>query len=286
MFENYGAMTMLSAQLRSQRVKMPDGSMKSMWDLYDNKGEYTGPVRGVEIDSVGNEVEISELTALEVGRLKRVYEKAHGSYRQEERVALELNVFGQWLLQFKRYLPMLWRTNWGLNREEVFLGSYKLKLDENGMPVKANGMDVYTWEKTQTGGRIWLALRLIGGYFGDKNSPYYDKSKSWENFTNAEKQDLLAGLSNVFIVALALLIFNLGVPPEEKDKVWARRTRRLIEDISLGLNPADLVRPMVKPLPQLEKLLELWDAMGDFMWRGGISGQTDSRGWPKGTYRI
>lgn len=43
---------------------------------------------------------------------------------------------------------------------------------------------------------------------------------------------------------------------------------------------------MVKPLPQLEKLLELWDAMGDFMWRGGISGQTDSRGWPKGTYRI
>jgi hypothetical protein len=39
---------------------------------------------------------------------------------------------------------MLWRTNLGLNREEVFLGAYKLKLDENGMPVRDNDMDVYT----------------------------------------------------------------------------------------------------------------------------------------------
>jgi hypothetical protein len=107
MFENYGAMTMLSAQLRAQKVKMPDGTIKSMWELYDNEGNYTGPIRGVELDSVGNKTEIAGLTALEVGRLKRVYEKAHGSYRQEERVALELNVLGQWLLQFKRYLPML-----------------------------------------------------------------------------------------------------------------------------------------------------------------------------------
>ena len=49
------------------------------------------------MDQLGNKTEIKGLTPMEVGRLKRVYERAHGSYRQEERIAMELNVLGQGL---------------------------------------------------------------------------------------------------------------------------------------------------------------------------------------------
>jgi hypothetical protein len=43
--------------------------------------------------------------------MKRAYELVHGSYRQEERTALELTVAGVYFLQFKKYLPTIIRNN-------------------------------------------------------------------------------------------------------------------------------------------------------------------------------
>ncbi len=98
-FENYGAMTTLSATLRAMKVKMPDGTTKSMWDLYkkdkDGIWKYTGPVRGILQDALGNTTELKELSLEEVERTRSIYERMHGSYRQDEAMALQLSVLGQ-----------------------------------------------------------------------------------------------------------------------------------------------------------------------------------------------
>lgn len=156
-FENYGSMTMLAATLKGMKIQTKDG-VKSMWDLYDNNGEYQGPVRGKLADGT----EMKGLDERETQHLKRVYERIHGSYRQEERLALELSVLGQWTLQFKKYLPTIFKQQFNSKGVDYSLGQYVLKTNEDGSPVMdEDGVGVYEWEGKLTQGRVNIMLATM-----------------------------------------------------------------------------------------------------------------------------
>ena len=70
--------------------------------------------------------------------------------------------------------------------------------------------------------------------------------------------------ANGLIIALALILVNFGIPPEDEEKYWAKRIKRLTEDLTLGLFPADLIRPLEKPFAPITKILTLNDAVSDF----------------------
>lgn len=85
-------MTLLGAQMRRQKDKV---SGKSLWDLHDDQGNYIGGVRGKIQEKDGSFTELKDLHVNEVSKMKRVSELVHGSYRQEEKIALEAYAFGQ-----------------------------------------------------------------------------------------------------------------------------------------------------------------------------------------------
>lgn len=93
-FENYISMMTLAAQLKHQKFTV-DGQEKSLWDLYDNEGNYIGGVRGYTKDKDGTLQELTDLRSEEVSKMKRVHELVHGSYRKEEEVALAATAFGK-----------------------------------------------------------------------------------------------------------------------------------------------------------------------------------------------
>jgi hypothetical protein len=264
-----------------------------MWELHDESGNYVGPVRGVVQDKLGNEEKLEGLTSDEVQKMKRVTERLHGSYRTDERIPMELNLVGQWLLQFKRYLPGIIKNTWRDNFSDRFLGEYKIKLDENGIPVKNDdNMDVYEWEEMKTTGRIRLFMGVITQIIakrryaksGDDTS-YLDDTMHWENLSDAQKADL-HNIFWTFAVMLISAVFALGVDDDDKDDALYLRFKRLSEDLTLGLNPLDIIRPVETPFIAVKRVRELIEGVFSFLGEGLILGKEDSRGWTKGSYTI
>lgn len=289
MFESYGQYILMVAMMRKQKVQTPDGE-KSMWELYDDNGVYRGPVRGVVVDKLGNKRELTELDSTEIQKMKRVSEKLHGSYRKDERVMAELTLWGQMLMQFKKYLPGLIKNNWRGTYDDMYLGKYVIKTDENGVPIRPDGVDQYEWEEMQVTGRWPLLLKFFMQTFS-KAGVYNNKEFTWQNLSSQQKTDVIAGLLIPF-QAMALssiaLLFIGGFDDDEevKNKTWYKRIMRLQEDYTLGLDPRDLIRPITEnPLPSGSKALELMDAIAEFL-TDGLMGETDSRGLPEGAYDI
>lgn len=292
MFESYGQYVLLAAMMRKQQVKVGD-EVKSMYDLYNDKAEYTGPVRGVIQDKLGNTVELKGLDAIEIQRMKRVSEKLHGSYRKDERVMAELTVAGQVLFQFKKYLPGLIKNNWRGTYEDMYLGKYVLKVDEQGVPIRPDGMDMYEWEEMQVTGRVRLLLGFLTATaqrFLSPNSKYRMDQLEWKNLSEQQKQELVNVFQTFAFMAVALLFFA-GFDDKEKETAWYKRLARLSEDLTLGLDYRDLLRPIGKnPLPSVAKFIELSDAVIGFFTDGlpdfVVEGKADKRGWPEGAYDI
>ncbi len=293
MFESYGQYVLLAAMMRKQQVVVSEGNVKSMYDLYNDKAEYTGPVRGITQDKLGNKTELKGLDALEIQRMKRVSEKLHGSYRKDERVMAELSVVGQVLFQFKKYLPGLIKNNWRGTYEDMYLGKYVLKVDEQGIPIRPDGVDMYEWEEMQVTGRVRLLLGFLTATaqkFISPDSKYRMDQLEWKNLSEQQKQELINVFQTFAFMAVALLFFA-GFDDKEKETAWYKRLSRLSEDLTLGLDFRDLLRPIAKnPLPSAAKVIELSDAVIGFFTDGlpdyVIEGKSDKRGWPEGAYDI
>lgn len=88
------------------------------------------------------------------------------------------------------------------------------------------------------------------------------------------------------LAPLAIVLMGAGFDDDEKNKYYYKRTKRLIEDLTLGLNPLDLARPITNPFPVVNKFVDMADAVGAFLSDGLIHGEKDSRGLPKGVYRM
>jgi hypothetical protein len=116
LFEEYGAMTMLYAGLKASKFSFTNkitGEVKesNLYDMYDNQGNYDDNWNRGKVTSNGKVVELGAITADELQKFKRFHERVHGSYRREERLTAELTVMGQWAMQFKKYLPTLFKMN-------------------------------------------------------------------------------------------------------------------------------------------------------------------------------
>lgn len=189
MFESYGAHTLLSAMSKKLVYKWTNdktGETKqaSMWDMYTNDGYVQeGWSRGVIADKDGKLSKLKGFTTEEINHMKKAYERLHGSYRQEERLTMELSIFGQWAMQFKKYLPTLIKENYRRKVTTPFVGLMKQvgvsepQLDENGKIIIPEGMDIYRWEEQAHEGRVRI---------------FYGAARSLLGLTNENGEDNLA----------------------------------------------------------------------------------------------
>jgi hypothetical protein len=86
---------------------------------------------------------------------------------------------------------------------------------------------------------------------------------------------------------LPFLLWSVGFDDDEdKTKYWNKRIHKLFEDISVGIKPTDILRPLREPFPALTKTVEMMDGITEFLTEGIGRGKTDSRGLPKGLYTV
>lgn len=115
--EDFGSFTVLAASLRHSKFEVlneetGETSVMSLYDMYDDQGnEKPNLTRGFERLQDGTLKKLRGISEDEAHSFRRVMERIHGSYAEEERLAIELNILGQLGLQFKKYIPTLIKQN-------------------------------------------------------------------------------------------------------------------------------------------------------------------------------
>lgn len=283
MFENYGAMMMLGAQVKSIKVDV-DGKKVSMWDLYKRnpdtgRFEYTGPIRGKREDGT----EIKGITPEEWNKMRRVHESIHGSYRQEERIAGELWVLGQWLLQFKKYLPTLLKQNFQSRQLDQSMGKFVAQRNSDGsLKVGEDGITIYEWEAQMHEGRIRLMMGILMTWvkmgLGKFDPTKDDTSYVWDQMSSERKKQALTVLNTGAVLALLYAVLMAFIPDEDDDKLYAMKIWRVWQDLSQGMNPADILNSLERPTVVIPKVLRMMEGLGMFLSDGLVKGKTTDSG--------
>ena len=198
------------------------GGSHNMWDSYkvvDGKLQYIGGSRG--IDSLTGAV-IEGLTTKEIIRMKAFSARDLGTYRQEERTALENQTLGALYTTFKRWLPAVMQRAYTPEFEDESLGHY-MKSTTIDPDTK---LPVMTWVAEHNEGFIRTFLKQSAHlimFWKDRtgNNPEAANSAGWKSLSPAQQQNYMYSLLRLFIVfglyGLASLIF--GDPEEDDNKI-------------------------------------------------------------------
>lgn len=305
--EEFGTYTTMIAMLKSRKVKDGHGNWikiesdgkftpvatkaeaSSMWDAYEvnettGEFEYKGPQRGILQDGTP----LNGLTVEEVDKMRRASQRMNGSYREDEKAAIEQTVIGRWLLKFKKYIPNIIAYNFQGKFHDWSLGEYQQLFDPvTREPVIKDGQTVYQWQAKVNEGRMWVALKFISyglARINNKESDTFNAYK-WENLS-AEQRKLLidTGISmTLMFMMMGAGMSMFGDDDDEKNK-FARRFSSLKENI-FQVHPMDLMRTASAPLLQLKYLYDFTDnVMRRFFWEGLVQGERLETGPNKGQY--
>lgn len=264
--ESYGGLVHLGMLLNSIKVNI-DGKQTTLWDAYNDKGEWTKGSRGKVEIAPGEFKDLTELDSLEIKNLKRAYEKLHGSYRKEERSQIEVSVIGEFLLQFKKFFYTYMKNLYASPFNDITTGKYVL--DES--IKRPDGVPVWKWESEVMQGRINVLMGgVIASSMTDKitlgltNKEYYgEKGNRTKQQTQRLKRVVELANTGVWMI-LMYSIYALAIDDDEEETAYAFRLRRLVEDTSMGLNPKDLLSTIEKPVVAADRVARLGKAFMDF----------------------
>jgi hypothetical protein len=303
--EDFGSITILGAVLNHMKFETNDGKKVSAYDAYElidaegpggkkyKKLQFRKDIktRGVVTNQItGEKKEIRELTSQEMTTLKRISQRIHGAYRQDERSNAELYAVGQMFLQFKKYLPTLLRNAIGSAYKDRAQGYYRTVLGEDGKPQLIEVEDPVTGEKRMETKLEWYArlnegrfivmtnwlLASLGMY--NENSRIaklmekigvkavgYNKNYKWENLTDEQKKAFMQGITSIVAFAISWVAFGLLFDDDDKDKMTYRKAKRFQEDMLEGVQPNDLLRMLKSPVPSLNRAYNLSSASTIFI---------------------
>lgn len=214
-----------------------DTNLENMWDVYKyneqtQSYEYTGPTRFLDKD--GNEVK--GLTTQEILRTKTYLERMYGAYSPEQRTHLERYALGRAIMQFRKFQIMNIRENFTLNSYMTYMGEYKQLFNPDGTPKLKDGQPLYDWQ-TEVMKNRFNAFRSLAGYF-----LFSASRENWENMSpENKKQAVRFATQLVFYGVTILLGMGAMIPPEDKDKLYAKRIYRLSQDLSV-VDPMNILQ--------------------------------------------
>ena len=265
--ETYGSMWHLSMMLRAHKFKKGD-KLVSYYDAYDDQGNWTGGTRGQVEVTPGVFKDLDEPDALEWKNLKRQYEQLHGSYRQEEKLAIEATIWGSFIVQFKKYFFQYLKVLYNNPYKDITMGRYVLDKDIS----RPDGVPVWKWEQEMLQGRL---RALTASLLATAKLTTMSTKEIKALPPNTRKQ--LMYLVNT-MVWFGLASLALG-PDDEDDKstYMSFRTKRLVEDMSMGIHPLDILHTIEKPIVAVSTIAKFGESVIDF-----LSGAETKQGLRKG----
>lgn len=265
--ETYGALTHLGVMLNSIKVDTPQGK-KRIVDLYDDSGNWIGGTRGKVEVSPGEFKDLEELDALEIKNLKRAYEKLHGSYRKEEKTAIEAYVLGEFLLQFKKFFYTYMKVLYSSPYKDISVGRYVLNKDI----TRPDNVPVWKWEETVMQGRMSVLLSGILAapgidkvLLGLRNPEFYGTPGKRTRLQTQRVTRVVELVNTAMWFMLMLLAYGAAFDDDEENTYAAFRFRRLAEDVSQGLLPKDVFQTIEKPVIAAERVSKLGKAFFDVL---------------------
>lgn len=227
--EEWNSLSVLVAQMLHMKTK--DGkSVYDNYELVDGQLIWNGGVRGYVDNAAGEKTPLKGLNSLEFGKMRRVYERLHGQYRQDERATMELYVYGNLIMMFTRHVATYYRNNFGTSIVDPYQGKYvkkgTTKIKENGIEKEE---DVYEWVSQLNKGRyriLWEWMMNIRG------------SDQW---TELEKRSALEGgyniISSVMFAALMALVAGLVFDDDDEDSPQQKLISSLVRDYRSPIDP-------------------------------------------------
>jgi hypothetical protein len=273
--EEWGQMTLLVAQL--MRKKHND---ISYWDHYQVEngdlawkgGKRFDRAEAKLVDSDSGKRGVYGLEPEEVTRLKRVTQRIHGGYRHEEKVALELTALGKWALQFKKYLPAVIENALIGKYEDVTLGAWQKRPDE----------DTYDWVARINEGRIQLMGKWVAATISQKlGSGQFLTDYTWDELDPEQKKNIMDFW--VSWTYWASLTMGLGLYfDDDDDNPWRLRYETKIQDLTQSWNPLDFGKAIKEPTVVIPRLYKIGEAAADFFLKGVLQGKRVKSGPNKG----
>ena len=203
---------------------------------------YIGDKRFTEKSGSGSNVTYTDvygLSAQEINRMKVVYDRKHGEYR--ERFSMETNALASMFIMLKRYMPRVLKNLFESRKLSDALGTYQEIPGENG---------VYEWKPEYISGRVRLLMGIV--------FPVLAKNKNgsivnWKNMSVEEKKltvdTLLSAAMWGSLYGIYLLLFG-DSDDDETLKKWFKRYA--VDNANQEVNPLELSKEVVgvtKPVP-------------------------------------
>ncbi len=214
-----------------------DKNIQNMWDAYElnpttKEYEYKGPTRFLDKDGS----EVKGLTTLEQLKIKTYLERIYGAYSPEQKTHLERYALGRMVMKFRKFQIMNIKENFTLNSHQKYVGDYVQLFNADGSPKLKDGQPLYDWQSEAMRSRLLVFSSLVGSFFNIKGT------KSWSEMNVEEKKQFTRFAIQLVFYGITIAI-GLGamIPPEDKDKLYAKRLVRLAEDMS-AISPIDILR--------------------------------------------
>ena len=229
--EEWNSLSVMVAQLLHMKTK--DG--KSVFDQYeavDGQLIWNGGVRGYTENAIGDKIPLRGLNSLEFGKMRRVYEKLHGQYRQDEKSTAELYFLGNLMMMFARHVPTYFRNNFGEPVIDTYQGTYRKKgtvktVNELGEEQED---DVYEWIEEVNRGRYRLLWEWARGV------------RSAIEWSELEKRGAVeagyTAFSSLVFATLSALFIGLVFDDDDEDSPQAKLLSSLVRDFASPINPA------------------------------------------------
>lgn len=256
-----------------------DPNIKSMWDAYEyntttGEYEYTGPVRFKD----KNGEDVKGLTTLETLKVKTYLERMYGAYSPEQKTHLERYALGRMVMKFRKFWIMNIKENFTLNSHQKYVGEYVQLFNPDGSPKLQDGQPMYDWQSQAMRSRVLVFASLFGSLWGARGS------KTWEEMNVEEKKQFVRfGTQLVFYALTIALGMGAFIPPEDKDKLYAKRIVRLTEDLS-AVSLVDILRGTTTIDSYPTQLYKAVQASGVFI-NSVLTDDIISRGPYQGDYK-
>jgi len=201
-FHTFGEEMVTYSVMIAQLLSMKTADGKTLYDHYnvvtkkDAQGteyqevEWDGYVRGEVLNPDGTRRQLTDLDDNELRKAYHVYERLHGSYREDEKAYIEYYVWGEIFMQFKRYLPNVLKNVMGSKGRKYAYGQYVEVPAENAYesqfaevlsetdPVKQK-QKTLQWSATVTEGRYRTMAGWLLSYLPKKAALGKTSEQSW-----------------------------------------------------------------------------------------------------------
>ncbi len=277
--EYMGAMWHLAGLLKGTKVEA-GGKMTTLWDAYNDQGEWTAGSRGMKQLGNGLLQDFTELDELEIKNLKRVNEKLNGSYRQEEKTAIETTVIGDFFLQFKKYFYQYLKVLFASEYKDITVGKY---IKTGSRP---DGVSVYQWHSEVMEGQLMvLAYGILAGVRGKKAFREYltGSSVAGSNIIgNHRVRAFATAINTMGWLAVLMMAFFGGLDDDDEKSYVGKQLKKIIYDNTRGLHPADIFDTAKKPIIAADRVSRVGEAFFTYMFEGVFRGKENKDGWAPG----